>query len=171
MIENAVESKASEEVSGSEDVKYVPVAESIRYRKRAQAAEGKLSELNEELAAERCEKDSLRSELETVRDEQELISKLSEAGAEDIEAAVLLAKKRLSEDESGDIDGCIAELCREKGYLFKGRAAAKLSVKTAGARSREDGVVSSAARAAKQASVTGSRRDVQEYLRLRRKTI
>jgi hypothetical protein len=66
------------------------------------------------------------------------------------------------------VDGVIEQLKKEKQYLFSGIVTAK---KTAGAKeSAYDGTNKQTVleRAAKRAATTGTRTDLQEYLKLRR---
>ena len=75
----------------SESLKLVPVAESIRYRKRAQNAEKRAESLREELAEAQSQVSSMAEELSAIRREQELTRKLAGCGVVDLEAGVLLA--------------------------------------------------------------------------------
>ena len=54
--------------------------------------------------------------------ENKLIAKLAQAGASDIEAAVLLAKTQ--DKGCNDIDGAVAQLKKEKPHLFETTARA-----------------------------------------------
>ena len=151
-----------------ESLKLVPVAESIRYRKRAQSAEKKVEALAEQLAEAKSQAAGFAEELSGIRSEQELVRKLAGLGAVDLEAAVLLAKAKMQEQEGADLDGVIEQLKTEKQYLFGegGRGAA--APKTSGARDRTQNNHATLERAAKRAAATGNRVDLQEYLKLRR---
>ncbi len=153
-----------------DNVKLVPVAESIRYRKRAQAAEQKVEQLSEQLSALRSEAQELTEKMGQLDSEQVLTRKLVAAGASDLETALLVARARASKDEA-DIDGLVEQLRSEKPHLF---SSAKVSdtgaaaPRTAPAKDRLASCKSSLEKAATKAASTGSRVDLHEYLRLRR---
>jgi nickel-dependent lactate racemase len=158
--------------SDGESLKLVPVAESIRYRKRAQSAEKKVEALAEQLAEAKEKACEMSEQLSNVRFERELIRKLAAAGTVDLETAVLVAKAKIKAQDEADVDGVIGQLKKEKQYLFGSQqgtvAAAK---KTAGAKDRMTNKQTILERAAKKAATTGNRTDLQEYLKLRRNFI
>jgi hypothetical protein len=153
----------------------VSVNEAIKYRKRAQGAERRSEELAVELSEAKGQIDRLTGELGTIRVEQKLLHKLTAAGVTDIEAGLLLARSRVDGDSDEKIDGAIEQLKKEKQYLFRSAAggpqAGGMAVRgTAGAKSaagRSSGQVV-LERAALRAANTGDRKDLQEYLRVRR---
>jgi hypothetical protein len=161
------EDKVSQEETGN--VKKASVAEAIRYHKRAQLAERRAEELESELAQTRTEAERLRKELTDTQKEQELIKKLSDGGARDLEAAVLIAKARMGRDDKLDLSDVVEQLKKEKGYLFGQTAGTggAASPRTSPAKEQRSGA-GSLERAAKKAAVTGSRADLQEYMRKRR---
>ncbi|MDD5064715.1 MAG: hypothetical protein PHQ35_08175 [Phycisphaerae bacterium] len=161
------ETEAGQEEAGN-SLKLVPVAESIRYRKRAQSAEKKIETLTEELAEAKSQTSEMTKELSSVKLEQKLIHKLAAAGAIDVEAAALIAKAKIGEDTEADLDGVIGQLKKEKQYLFSGTGSAVTAKKTAGAKDRTQNSQTILERAAKKAATTGNRTDLQEYLKLRR---
>jgi hypothetical protein len=154
----------------SDVARMVPVVESIRYRRRAQSAEKKAKELSEQLeqAHERIEE--MSNDMEGLRLEKELTHKLTAAGATDLEAAMLIARARMRGADATDIDDCIARLKQEKLYLFASPESAPAR-KTAGVRDRVTGRQTTLERAAGKAAQTGTRADLHEYLRLRRKLL
>ena len=168
-------SEDTDRASDSESLRLVPVAESIRYRKRAQSAEKKIAALTEELAEAKTQAARMSEELNGIRSEQELTRKLACSGAVDLEAAVLLAKAKVQGQSEADLDGVVEQLKKEKQYLFAegdmppgplaGTAGAK---KTSGVRDRVHNKHAALERAAKKAATTGNRADLQEYLKLRR---
>jgi hypothetical protein len=97
------------------------------------------------------------------------VRKLAAAGAVDLETAVLIAKARVEGKEKPDLDGVIEQLRKEKQYLFAGQTGIGMTAKrTVGAK---DGVQNSQTvleKVAKEAAMTGSRTDLQKYLKLRR---
>ncbi len=129
----------------------------------------KIQELTEKLVAEQAKTAELGARLNEITMEQQLFHRLSDAGASDIESALLLAKSRLKGSQQSDMDDCIEQLRKEKSHLFAGSSSpAAIPPKTAGVRQRADDPSSILAEAANKAAVTGSRKDLQEYLKLRR---
>jgi len=152
----------------NDNLKLVPVSESIRYRRRAQSAEQKIEALSGQLAEAKAEAKDAAEQLSSIQAEQELIRKLAAAGTVDLETAVLIAKARIESDAEADIDSVIRQLKNEKQYLFTGTGGAVTARKTAGAKERAEGSRTVLERAAKKAATTGNRTDLQEYLKLRR---
>ena len=152
-----------------DNLKLVPVAESIRYRKRAQSAEKKVEALAEELAEAKTQAAKMSEQLKNVQTEQKLIRKLAAAGALDLEAAVLIARDRIEGEPEADLDGILEQLKKEKQYLFAGGAMS--AKKTAGAKERVANSQTILDTAARRAATTGNRADLQKYLRLRRNFI
>ena len=149
--------------------KFVSVQEAIRYRKRAQGAEKQAEGLTAELSEARGQIEKLNEELGTIRMEQKLMQKLSAAGAVDLEAASLLVKSRIDEQTDEGIDKAIENLKKEKQYLFSKTSSSVTVVKgTVGAKEKVSSAQTVLERAAKRASETGDRKDLQEYLRVRR---
>lgn len=163
--ENAL--PAAEEPA-DDNLRLVPVTESIRYRKRAQSAEKKAETLAQELAKARSEAADMSEQLRDVQAEQKLMRKLSAAGTVDMETAVLIAKARMEGKEQADLDDVVEQLKKEKRYLFAESGEPRAMTKTAGARERVANGQPVLERAAKRAATTGNRTDLQEYLRLRR---
>jgi hypothetical protein len=152
----------------NDNLKLVPVSESIRYRKRAQSAEKRIDELAGQLAEAKAEAKKTAVKLSGIQVEQELIRKLTAAGTIDLEAAMLIAKARIESQTEVDMDGMIKQLRKDKQYLFAGTDGTLTAKKTAGAKERMEGNGTVLERAAKKAATTGSRTDLQEYLKLRR---
>jgi hypothetical protein len=133
-----------------------------------------LAQANERIAR-------MSRELDDLQIEQKLTHKLAAAGALDLETAVVLAKARLtsrasehggSAGERGrspyeEIDACLAQLRKEKAYLFGGTAEAAAGRKTAGVKDRAPTRPTALEQAAQKAVHTGSRADLHHYLRLR----
>jgi len=172
---NPIESEEnilSEDAAGhsdSDNLKLVPVAEAIRYRKRAQSAEKKAEALTEQLAQAKSEASEKAEQLRAIQVEQKLTQKLAASGVVDLETAVLIAKARMEEGQvQADLDGVIAQLKKEKQYLFSSDSRTVTAAKTAGARERIHNSQAVLESAAKKAATTGNRTDLQEYLKLRR---
>lgn len=161
-------SAESIETEQSEGVKLVPVAESIRYRKRAQSAEKKIESLTEQLANANEQTEQLSGQLSDIKTEQKLMHKLISAGAVDIESALLVARSRMKDDADADPDEIIEQLKKDKQFLFGGSDQIAATSKTAGAKERLTGVHAILEKAAKKAATTGNRTDLHEYLKLRR---
>jgi hypothetical protein len=151
------------------NLKLVPVSESIRFKKRAQSAERKIEDLAEQLAEAKAEAKTTAEQLRKVQVEQKLVNKLAAAGVVDLETAMLIAKARMEGEAEADIDSVInKQLRKEKQYLFVTVGGIVTAKKTAGAKDRMEGSQTVLERAAKRAATTGSRIDLQEYLKLRR---
>jgi len=167
--EERSEVSSSGENSEVENEKLVPVAESIRYRKRAQRAEAKSEELAKQLGEAKSEVERMSGQLSDMEFEQKLIRKLAAEGSVDVETGVLLAKSRMKESGvvAGEVDEVVEDLKREKGYLFAEDSGGR-SFKTAGVRQKGEQVRPSLSKAAQQAAESGNRADLQHYLKLRR---
>jgi hypothetical protein len=155
-----------------DDVRLVPVGESIRYRRRAQGAEKRVDELAGELADAKAEATKLADELKATQREQELMKRLASEGTRDLEAAILIAKARLAKDEKSDIGGVVEQLKKEKQYLFgeASNGGVNPALRTSPAKEQRSGA-GVLERAAKRAAGTGSRSDLQEYMRRRRSVV
>jgi len=162
----------SEDTDGDSDVenlKLVPVAESIRYRKRAQSAEKRNEILAEQLNQAESKAKKMSERLSELQFEQSLTHKLAAAGVVDLETAVLIAKTRMEDSNEAGLDGVIEQLKKEKQYLFRNNNnEVTAAQRTSGAKDRETGNQAVLERAAKTAATTGNRTDLQEYLKLRR---
>ena len=104
----------------SDSLKVVPVAESIRYRKRAQGAEKKVEDLAEQLAEAKSQSAKLSEQLNDIQLEHQLMRKLAAAGTVDLETATLIVKARTGSDKDTDLNSVIEQLKKEKQYLFTG---------------------------------------------------
>ncbi|MBN1974205.1 MAG: hypothetical protein JW787_11235 [Sedimentisphaerales bacterium] len=159
---------SEDKAADSDESRLVPVTESIRYRKRAQSAEKKVEELTELLSQSQKQASSLNEQLNGIRTEQKLTQKLIAAGTVDVESAVLVAKAKMNEHEDTDVDDVIEQLKKDKQYLFKNTGENAVSSKTSGAKNRTNDVYTVLANAARKAANSGSRKDLQEYLKARR---
>ena len=154
--------------SDNDNARLVPVAESIRYRKRAQSAEKKIEKLTEQLAEAKAQTAEISEQLSDIQTEQKLMRQLAAAGAVDLETAVLIARARIQDEDDVDVTGVIEQLKKEKQFLFAAGTPGPVPTKTAGARDRVTNSQTLLERAAKKAATTGSRTDLHEYLKLRR---
>ncbi len=164
--------------------KLVPVSESIKYRRRAQQAEARIAQLEqqlneatttaqqhqEQLATAEAQRDEATSQLISAENRAAASRMLADAGAVDLETAALLLGKRIDLGEPVDDDtlqAAVQDLLLDKPYLA-GHPASGLPAATRGPSQRADSVASQLTRAADRAARSGSRTDVAEYLRLRR---
>ena len=129
--------------------------------KNADDPAGQLAQANQQIA-------QMSRDLEDLQIAQKLTHKLAAAGAIDLEAAVLVAKARIGDTAQADIDACVAQLRKEKAYLFGGSTETTASRKTASARDRATTGQTALEQAAQKAAKTGSRADLHHYLKLRR---
>jgi uncharacterized protein YhaN len=154
--------------SDNDSTRLVPVAESIRYRKRAQSAEKKIEALTEQLAQAKAQTAELSERLSDIQTEQKLMRQLASAGAVDLETTMLIARARMQDQDDADVTDVIEQLKKEKQFLFTAGSSGTAPTKTAGARDRVTSSQTLLERAAKKAATTGSRTDLHEYLKLRR---
>ena len=159
--------------STENDERLVPVSEAIRYRRRAQAAEQQIRVLEERAVRQQqaCEAAEARAE-QSERDCL-LTQELVKADVQDVEAGLLLLERRLLEQGAGqkETGEAIQELRRERPWLFQPEpeiARRELLRPTAGARGSTTAGTGPLRELAARAQESGSRRDVQAYLRLRR---
>ncbi len=147
----------------------VPVSESIRYRKRAQAAEQQVESLAQQVQQMQTQLSQAQSQLDQVNRDQSLTTALVAAGVKDIEAATLLAKKNLSESDK-DVNTTIADLRQQRPWLFDTTTGGPgaLAHPTQAARHDPPAGREALHQLAQKARSSGSRQDMQAYLRLRR---
>jgi len=163
--------------------KHVPVAEAIKYRRRAQQAEGQLQQYtmqieelkgridgkSEELATAEAQRDEAASRLTAAENQLAVERMLGAAGVVDLEAASTLLGKRLDLAENLDqetIATGVEQLLLDKPFLR--RSPGPLPPTTASANLSRTAVAGQLATAAQRAAQTGDRKDVAAYLRLRR---
>ncbi|MFH1615030.1 MAG: hypothetical protein ABIG61_08105 [Planctomycetota bacterium] len=150
--------------------KLVPVSEAIRYRRRAQSAEKRVAVLEDELANSKFCGEQLTEKINQLEIERELISKLGSAGVCDLETGLLLAKARVPKGQDSDPETIVQQLRREKQYLFKDSPGIVIH-RAAGAKQKGPECAGVLERAGRKAATSGSRADLQEYLKLRRNFI
>jgi hypothetical protein len=175
---------ATSSSSDGGEAKLVPVGESIKYRRRAQQAESRCQQIEQQLkdlqgqldcrgealATADAQRDEAKTQLIVSENHRTAERMLLEAGVADLETACMLLGKRL--DFGEDIEGQtlsrgVEQLLLDKPYLLKS-ASASLPPSTASAKPARPGGLAQLTRAADRAIQTGDRRDVAEYLRLRR---
>ena len=144
----------------------VPVTESIRYRRRAQAAEQKCGELQQQFEDAQRQLEQTRQELAGVERRQRVDQLLVESDAIDLEAARLLNEAAAAQMDEPDVTAAVEELRRRKPYLFARPAAEHAGGMSPRPRQTIDEPLSDAA---EHAAASGDRRDLLRYLRMRRK--
>lgn len=149
--------------ASSEDDKLVPVSEAIRYRKRAQTAEQSLEALQSSFAQLEKQLGESRDTISALERRQKIDALLTTHDAIDLEAARLLTEVAVTQMDEPDVSAAVDELRRHKPYLFRHRAAPSDS-----AMSARMGHEPPTQLAAQRAASTGDRRDLLDYLRLRR---
>ena len=175
--------EAPETTPGAGEPKLVPVAESIKYRRRAQQAEERLQQVEQQLKEVRQQIEQRADETaqaEAQRDEarQQIVEMhnrilaerlMGQAGVIDLEAACTLLQGRLDLGEELDEDAIVRGvegLLLDKPFL---RASSPpLPPATASARMVPGAGAAQLAQAADRAAHSGGRKDVANYLRLRR---
>lgn len=144
--------------------KLVPVSEAIRYRKRAQTAEQQLGELRDRFTQLQTQLDDSQQTISSLERRQKIDALLTESDAIDLDAARLLTEISVSHMDEPDVASAVEELRRQKPYLFRKRTGTIDSVMSAHVESASPEQV-----AAERAASTGDRRDLLDYLRLRRR--
>jgi len=157
--------------SATDASKLVPIGESIRYRRRAQSAEKQAQDLAEQLTQANETISQISQDLKGLQRDQELTRKLSAAGAADLEAALLVAKARMKDQPETDLNACVEQLKNEKRHLFGPSAEIVTQRRTAGAKDRTAHNQTALERAATKAAQSGTRADLQHYLKLRRNLV
>ncbi|MFP4434191.1 MAG: hypothetical protein ACOCWV_03105 [Planctomycetota bacterium] len=175
---------AEEPSATGENPKLVPVGESIKYRRRAQQAEGQLESLQkqldelraeldgraDQLAEAEAQRDEARHQLRATETRSMADRALQQAGVVDLEAASVLLGRRVDlsqEDLDEDsIAGAVEQLLVDKPFLC--RSGGSLPPGTATARDEENTPAARLTDVARQAAASGNRRDIAEYLRLKR---
>jgi len=163
----------------------VPVAESIKYRRRAQQAESQIQELEhsltdlqtqlegrkEELATAEAQRDEVQHQLNVAENRIVAERILSEAGVVDLETASMLLSKRVDLGAALDQDSLarsVEQLILDKPFLRKGLNVS-LPPASASAKPPQPSPTAKLTDAAERAMKTGDRKDIAEYLRLRRR--
>lgn len=144
----------------------VPVAESIRYRKRAQTAEQQLEETRNRLSEIEAQLSSADETIEHLERSQRVNELLTDADTIDIDTARLLTEAALLQMEIPDLETAVSNLKRQKPFLFRHRrpASRAMSAHVPDPAAMDQDLEHAAA----QAAATGHRRDLLSYLRLRR---
>ena len=165
----------------------VPVAESIKYRRRAQQAESRLQEVeqqlqdiqaqfdlrSDELAAAEAQRDEAKHAVIVAEDRAAAQRMLAESGVVDLEAACMLLERRANFGDGFEEETLarnVEQLLLDKPFLRNtiGSYAGSLPPRSASPKGTPESPAARLALAAEQAAQSGGRRDVADYLRLRR---
>ena len=177
--------EAPETTQGGGEPKLVPVAESIKYRRRAQQAEERLQQVEQQLkevqqqieqradetAQAEAQRDEARQQIVEMHNRILAERLMGQAGVIDLEAACTLLQGRLDLGEELDDDAIargVEGLLLDKPFLRP--ASPPLPGATASARRAPGAAPAQLAQAADRAARSGGRKDVANYLRLRRQT-
>jgi len=152
--------------ASSQNDRLVPVNEAIRYRKRAQAAEQRLTEMQSQLDEAQQRTQQAEQTVSALERRQRIDELLSEADAVDLDAARLLTEAAVQSMDEPDVAEAVDDLRRHKPYLFRSASEDAGGLALA---PRPDSVHDPLAQAAEQAQHSGDRRDLLAYLRLRRR--
>lgn len=144
----------------------VPVTEAIRYRKRAQAAEQQLGALKAQFDQQASQISEANDTISRLERRQRIDALLNDADAVDLGVARLLTEQAVADMDDADVEEVIDDLRRHKPYLFRQRSLTSPAMAPRLTESGHDPVDHAAERAVN----TGSRRDLLDYLRLRRRT-
>ena len=167
--------------------KLVPVAESIKYRRRAQQAEGQLQQIQQQLAELQQQMRARQDELVTAEakadelrhqvmvGENRLAAErlLAQCGVAQTQAAVGMLGKYVNIEEEVDAQAVargVEQLLLDNPSLRPEVAAPSLPSPTAAGRSGQGSLAAQLASVAHKAATSGDRRDVIQYLRLRRQS-
>ena len=151
------------------------VQAALGWPERAAQAEAKAEELEEKVTSLETELATSRAALAQLETRHRLERELDQAGAIDLQTAILLAELELNASEEASVESTIEMLRTEKPYLFKSAANAGTTTPWP-----SPGAISAAmaahapkqhdalATAAEEAAATGDRAALLRYLQLRR---
>jgi len=140
------------------------------YEQKLQELRSQVERKTEQLAAAEAQRDEAMTRLTLTENRLEAQGLLSAAGVVDVEAATTLLAERLDLGDDLDrqaISGGVEKLLLDKPFLRRAHGVA-LPPATASARPSRTRSAGQLATAAERAARTGDRKDVAEYLRLRR---
>jgi len=139
-------------------------------RQRVEELHKQLASRSDELGTAEAQRDEARRQLTVTENRIKAERLLAQAGVVDVETASLLLSKRtdLGEElEAEALARSVEQLLLDKPFL-RAPSQAPLPPKTASAKSSGLSAAARLAQTAERAARTGDRRDVAEYLRLRR---
>ena len=154
-----------------EEGRRVPVGEAIRYRKRAQEAEGRAGALEARLRELESTLEGARETMDALERRHEIDLALVRADAVDMETSRLLTELAVSEMDEPDVGAVVEELRRRKPFLFRSNAGDRggsVSAAMSGRPRRAGPEAGGLEEAADAASRSGDRGALLRYLRARR---
>jgi small-conductance mechanosensitive channel len=188
-VENAQPDEARDldepgRATGGAEPKLVPVAESIKYRRRAQQAEERLQQVEQqlkdvqqqvqqradEIAQAQAQRDDAKQRIVEMRNRLLAQRLMSQAGVIDAEAAWTLLQDRMDLGKELDEDAIargVEGLLLDKPFLRQSPHP-PVGPATASARAPAAARAAQLAQAADRAARSGGRKDIANYLRLRR---
>lgn len=186
-LSNEASAPHADESSAAGAAKLVPVAESIKYRRRAQQAEGQLQQVQQQLSELQLQMQARQDELATAEaradelrhqvmvGENRLAAErlLAQCGVAQTQAAVGMLGKYVNIEEEVDAQGIargVEQLLLDNPSLRPEVAAPSLPSPTAAGRTSQGSLAAQLASVAHRAATSGDRRDVIQYLRLRRQS-
>ncbi len=143
-----------------------PVAQAMRYRKRAQQAEQELTQVKSRMDEMQSQLTASKQTIDQLERRQRIEAELAEEEALDVEAARLLTEVAVQQMREPDVKLAVADLKRHKPWLFGQKRPATAGAMPARSMSAQK---PEALVAAETAASTGDRRDLLRYLKLRRK--
>jgi TolA-binding protein len=179
----APQAEPQDGASDAPPARVVPVGESIRYRRRAQQAEGRAQQLEQQLndlqsqldrradevAKAEAQRDEAHCRLTATENRLQAERLLGQAGVVDLEAASLLLSKRVDLAEGLEpeaLSQAVEQLLLDKPFLRVDSA--PLPPSSAAPRAPQPAPRARLAQVADRAARSGNPRDVAEYLRLKR---
>jgi chromosome segregation ATPase len=165
-VTESIQPKEEPTEAPAEQDKLVPVTEAIRYRKRAQAAEQQLGDLQAQLNEAQQRFEQAEQTIDSLERRQRIDALLAEADAIDVDAARLLTEAAVQTMDEPDVAEAVQDLRRHKPYLFHPDSTSSDGLALA---PQIEGNDDPLAQAAEQAQHSGDRRDLLRYLRLRRR--
>ncbi len=137
-----------------------------------------LSSLQRQLEAQRellataeAQRDELQMQLTQTENRHAVSAALTAAGATDLDLAMAALRQRIDLDEPLEpetIEQSVEKLLLDKPLLAGLPAGASMPPATSGPRDEPAAGTARLSRAARQAALSGNRKDIAEYLRLRR---
>jgi chromosome segregation ATPase len=138
--------------------------EAQRQQQRAEQAEQQLNDTRQQMEALQGELTEARRTIDHLERRQKIDQLLADADPIDTEAVRLLTEQAVQQMDEPDVQAAVAELRERRPYLFRQQPSDQGSAMAARV---GDGSASSDS-AAEHAAMSGDRRDLLRYLRLRR---
>ncbi len=157
------------------EIEESPEARAQKYARQFKELQARFEIRNDELATAEAQRDEANMQLAATENRLAAERILANAGAVDVETASLLLRERVNFSEDlppEQLVQAIERLLRDKPFL-QGSATPPpaMPTLTSSARSDQGGETAHLSNAARRAAQSGNRRDIAEYLRLRRQTI